>query len=221
MKVRNIHYFYLLCYNELMLEYRVLVGGLVAVTLFSGFALSSSSAAAETYTRDALVRVSSACTMTGGVSDLHTRSVPIATYASDIGETTLSTVCNDNGGFAVYAIGYTGNVDGTNTLVHGTNSNKTIATGLTTSGNVSSWAMRLAAVQNGGSTPTIENGYSSYSVVPNSYIKVVSYSSATALNTSVSFKTYYAVYVSPTQAAGTYTGQVKYVLVHPSAATPS
>ena len=35
------------------------------------------------------------------------------------------------------------------------------------------------------------------------------------------FTTTYATYISPTQAAGTYLGQVKYLLTHPSAATPT
>ncbi len=199
-----------------MFRSKLFVGSLVAATTLSAFILSSTTVNAETYTKSALIRVSSACTMSGAVATAHTATVNGGTYTPDIGESVLTTVCNDSGGFAVYAIGFTNEMDGNNVMEHSTNPSATIATGTATSGQTSNWAMKLTPHQNGDNTPTIENGYDSYSVVPSDYIKVASYPSATAESASVSFKTYYAVYVSRQQTSGTYNGKVKYVLVHPA-----
>ena len=119
----------------------------------------------------------------------------------------------------------------------------------TTAGNpdVSNWAMKLAIAQDSGDTaganaftidsaPNIalpsqaESGvasapFSSYHLVPNEYAKVAHKNSMTDMTEStggVKLTTTYAAYISKTQPADTYTGQVKYVLVHPSdASAPS
>ena len=75
--------------------------------------------------------------------------------------------------------------------------------------------MKLTAVEN-DATPTIHGGYDNYSLVPDDYVKVASYPSTTTANASSMFKSYYAAYISLTQSAGIYNGQVKYVMVHPS-----
>ena len=133
----------------------------------------------------------------------------------------------------------------------GTNasSNATIVSGIaTTAGNpdISNWAMKLAISQDSGDTtstnafmidsaPNVdlpsqaESGdteapFSSYHVVPNEYTKVAHKNSGTDMTTTtggVKLTTTYAAYISKTQAADTYTGQVIYTLVHPaSAAAP-
>ena len=128
--------------------------------------------------------------------------------------------------------------------------NSVIESGIaTTAGNpdVSNWAMKLAISQDSGditgtnaftidSAPNAdlpsqaEQGatsasFTQYHVVPNEYVKVAHKNSGTDMTDTtggVKFTTTYAAYISKTQAADTYSGQVIYTLVHPSsAAAPS
>ncbi len=122
--------------------------------------------------------------------------------------------------------------------------NATVASGLaTTAGNpdVSNWAMKLAISQDSGDTTgtnafTIDSApnvdlpsqaeqgatsasFSQYHVVPNEYTKVAHKNSGTdmtAVSGGVKLTTTYAAYISKTQPADTYSGQVIYTLVHPS-----
>ena len=124
--------------------------------------------------------------------------------------------------------------------------NSVIESGIATSaGNpdISNWAMKLTMTQDSGDTSTdnaftidsapnvalpseAESGatqvpFSSYHVVPNEYTKVAHKNSMTDMTAStggVKLTTTYAAYISKTQPADTYTGQVKYTLVHPSTA---
>ena len=126
--------------------------------------------------------------------------------------------------------------------------NAVIESGLATSaGNpdVSNWAMKLAITQDSGDTtgtnaftidsaPNValpseaESGataasFSEYHVVPNEYVKVahkVTSTDMTANTGGAKITTTYAAYISKTQAADTYTGQVIYTLVHPSTEVP-
>ena len=128
-------------------------------------------------------------------------------------------------------------------------SNATIVSGIaTTAGNpdISNWAMKLAISQDSGDTtstnaftidsaPNVdlpseaESGatqasFSDYHVVPNEYTKVAHKNSGadmTITTGGVKLTTTYAAYISKTQAADTYSGQVIYTLVHPSSAAPS
>ena len=123
-------------------------------------------------------------------------------------------------------------------------SNAAIVSGIaTTAGNpdISNWAMKLAISQDSGDTtstnaftidsaPNVdlpsqaESGaaqapFSSYHVVPNEYTKVAHKNSGTDMTDTtggVKLTTTYAAYISKTQPADTYTGQVIYTLVHPS-----
>ena len=125
--------------------------------------------------------------------------------------------------------------------------NATIESGTaTTAGNpdISNWAMKLAISQDSGDTtgtnafaidsaPNVdlpseaESGatqasFSSYHVVPNEYVKIAHKNSATDMTAStggVKLTTTYAAYISKTQAADTYSGQVIYTLVHPAFAS--
>ena len=127
----------------------------------------------------------------------------------------------------------------------GTNasSNSTIESGIATSaGNpdISNWAMKLTATGDSGditgtnaftidSAPNValpseaEPGatnasFSDYHMVPNEYVKVAHKNSNTDMTAStggVKLTTTYAAYISKTQPADTYSGQVIYTLVHP------
>jgi len=204
--------------------------GLVAATLLSVAVLSGSkvSATDDSVVDEINITVPVSCTLTGTGMNSHNAEIPNGTYTADIGTTTLKAFCNDNAGFAIYAAGYTGNeIGGTNSnkLVGTTaSSNATIDTGTATSaGNpdTSNWAMKLTTVSS--PTPTypitLDNGFGSYSAVPNSYTKVAHRDSNTDIGTNAegtTLTTTYAAYISKTQAADTYSGQVIYTLVHPS-----
>ena len=127
--------------------------------------------------------------------------------------------------------------------------NATIESGIaTTAGNpdVSNWAMKLTMTQDSGDTTTdnaftidsapnealpsqAESGvtpapFSNYHVVPNEYTKVAHKNSMTDMTETtggVKLTTTYVAYISKTQPADTYSGQVIYTLVHPSFAAPS
>ena len=135
--------------------------------------------------------------------------------------------------------------ENSNKLV-GTNAsnNATIESGTaTTAGNpdISNWAMKLQITQDSGDTTgtnafTIDSApneslpsqaeqsatstpFSQYHVVPNEYTKVAHKNSNTDMTEStggVKLTTTYAAYISKTQPADTYTGQVIYTLVHPA-----
>ena len=203
----------------------IVASGMIAVTLISAAVLSSVRVSADTDAVDEVsITVPSACTMSGNITtgNEHTASINPNTYQDNIGKTTITTFCNDAGGYAIYAIGYTGNeyTGEDHTKLIGTNTNQKISTGTAKTGN-SQWAMRITPVT-GTYAPTIENNYDSenYHIVPSTYEKVATYGNSTdaAGGTGSSIETTYAAYISGTQAADTYTGKVKYTLVHPSTA---
>ena len=202
---------------------------LSSLTLFSGALLSSPiSFADDTVVDDVTITVPVACTLSGTGMTTHNATITNGTYQANIGTTTLKAFCNDSEGFAIYAAGYTGNTIGetnSNKLV-GTSAsgNATIVTGTATSaGNpdISNWAMKLTASTgaNVNYPITLDNGFGSYSSVPNAYTKVAHRDSGTDVGTNAegsTLTTTYAAYMSKTQAADTYSGQVIYTLVHPA-----
>ncbi|MBR2709281.1 hypothetical protein IKE98_03080 [Candidatus Saccharibacteria bacterium] len=155
----------------------------------------------------------------------HSAIIHNGEYVPGIGTTTFHTYCNDFNGYAIYAIGYSGDTNGNTKMLHETTSTFDFDTGVATSGADSNWAMMLTAA-NGTYRPTIHSDtsgtYSSYHVVPSQFTKVVSYGSSTDLPPAggtaegSSFTSTYAVWVSSSQNAGSYTGKVRYVLVHPT-----
>ena len=217
-------------YNSLVHTHYYALLGLIAITLLSGLILTSSTTSAtdDSIVDEVNITVPVSCTLSGTGMNTHNAEIPNGTYTADIGTTTLKAFCNDNAGFAIYAAGYTGNEIGatnSNKLVGtASSSNATIDTGTATSaGNpdTSNWAMKLTTVSS--PTPTypitLDNGFGSYSAVPNSYTKVAHRDSSTDIGVDAegaTLTTTYAAYISKTQAADTYTGQVIYTLVHPS-----
>ena len=94
----------------------IILGGLVGTTVLSGAVLTMPQSHAEgrVVSSSASVTVSSTCSMTGTIQsgDEHTATIVNGGYELDIGKTTLKSFCNDESGYAIYAIGYTGNTDG-------------------------------------------------------------------------------------------------------------
>ena len=196
---------------------RFSLGTLVFLTLLSGFILTNS----YTFATDDEDAIS--CTLSYSVDSEHTVTATNNSYTTDIGTTTFSAVCNDNAGFAIYTVGYSNNEYGNNKMLANVNNTLDptydIATGTATSGDTSNWAMKLSAVS-GDYTPTIVNNFNSYSSIPNEYTKAVSFPSTTDDTVGSELRSTYAIYLSSTQPAGTYTGEVKYTLVHPQTEEP-
>ena len=111
------------------------------------------------------------------------------------------------------------NEEGNNKLINSSYPQYSIDTGLATSGLTSAWAMKLNNIPDDPSPtpPVIEQDYNNtYGIVPTLWTKVAGRQSGTTdMAEGSSFTTTYAVYASSSQYAGTYKGQVKYLLTHP------
>ena len=195
--------------------------GLFIITLLFGGIAASTKAKADASTTDEInITVSVSCSLSASVDTAHAAEINNGTYRADIGTTTLKAFCNDAEGFAIYAIGYTDDEEGNNVLINSSLSNTyDIVTGTATSGGISNWAMKLATNSEATYPITLQNGYNSYSAVPNDYTLVASRASNTDTGDNATgslLTTTYAAYISQTQPAGTYEGQVKYVLVRPN-----
>ena len=175
------------------------------------------------------ITVPVSCTFTG-TNLLHTTSLQNNQYKTDIGSATIKATCNDTNGLAIYAIGYTNEEDGNNKMHSSTlDSSYDIVTGKYVSGTTTNsvWSMKLTPVS-GTYAPTIRNdstyNYTNYELIPDTYTKVAYRTTATDIGTGAlgaNFTTNYAVYASTSQPAGTYTGKVKFTLVHPQDEVPA
>lgn len=220
------------------MKYQIIIpGSLATIAIFSGAILASNNIYADDVVDEVNITVPVSCSLSGAGMNTHNAEITNGTVNSAIGETTLKAYCNDNNGFAIYAIGYTDNTDGKNVLTSSTlGSTYDIATGTATSGDTSNWAMKLSTITDPAPTYPItiagssadtdrEQGdpdYSTFQAVPDDYTLVAKRTSNTDIGASAegtTLKTTYQAYISKTQPAGTYTGQVKYTLVHPNDAT--
>ena len=208
---------------------------LLFLTCLSVMALTLPSASAEeSVVTEVQLSVPISCSMSGTGMESHNAEVVNGRTQENIGLTTIKAYCNDPLGFAIYAIGYTDNTYGKTVLTDSElGSTYDIATSSTVVDATSSWSMKLAAVSGtyapiiaGSSTDTLKQtgdpDFSDYTAVPEEYTKVAYRAASTDIGTSAtgsSVTTTYKVHISPTQAAGTYVGQVKYTLVHPSFVT--
>ena len=180
--------------------------------------LSFHSAATSSGTDRIEFSLSVSCTLSSIVDNEHSTNITNGTYVSGIGKTTVTTLCNDGNGYAVYANGYSNDEEGNNKLINSSSPQNSIDTGLATSGLTSAWAMRLDNVLDDPTPPTITNDYNAtYGLIPTYYTKVAEKASGTTnMSQGSSFTTTYAIYASSSQYTGTYVGQVKYMLTHPS-----
>ncbi|MBR0431377.1 hypothetical protein IJJ05_03805 [Candidatus Saccharibacteria bacterium] len=223
-------------------SYKALAGlaGLFSLTIITGGIFYTTSASADSVVDQINITVPVSCSLSGTGMASHTATISNGIYQNNIGSTTLKAFCNDTAGFAIYAAGYTNNTIGetnSNKLVSNTSGAEPIVTGLaTTTGNpdISNWAMKLTATGDSGDTsgtnaltidsaPNTSGGsaasFASYHIVPNEYTKVAHKNAATSMDETTggaTLTTTYAAYISKTQAAGSYQGQVIYALVHPA-----
>ena len=209
--------------------------GLFGLTIIASGWLYTSSATATTTSATATVRINSACSLSSNVDTPHTTTLSNGSYsgASGYGQTTIKAFCNDTGGYAIYAIGYTSG-EYANTTMHwnkassSSDNTNAIPTEVYSAGNMSnsSWSMKLAS-SGGTYAATIVDGtnheedFTSWHTIPANYTKVAyrtastdTYVDTNSIGSSVTLT--YDTYIIATQPAGSYTGKVKFTLVHPN-----
>ena len=201
-----------------------LAGVLLSMVSFSVLILTLPSAkASDSVVDNVTIDVPVSCSMSATGNTSHNATVQNGATVSDIGTTNIKVICNDNSGYAIYAIGYTDDTYGKTVLTSSTlGSTHDIITSSTVTTGTSSWAMKLTS-QTGTYAPTIITDYASYHAVPQEYTKVAYHISSTDTGTNATgsnLTTTYRTYISQTQPAGTYVGQVKYTLVHPNGEFP-
>ncbi len=213
----RVDFFYYAFRNVLLASVPLLI---VSSIVLSHLSFHSSAASSSSGVDQIQFSLSVSCTLSSVVDSAHTKEITNGTYHSDVGKTTITTLCNDGNGYSVYANGYSNNEEGNNKLINAEHPEYSIDTGLATSGLISNWAMKLNNIPDDPSPtpPTIESDYNNvYGIVPPYWTKVASRASGTTdMAQGSSFATTYAVYASSSQYAGTYQGQVKYLLTHPA-----
>ena len=221
--------------NKYTLASTITTGSLLTITILSFLAFNiTSSFAADNVVDEISITVPVSCSLSSTGTNSHNAEIYNGTYNSTIGETTINAFCNDNEGFAIYAVGFTDDEPGKNVLTNATlGSTHDIETGTLTTGEDSQWAMKLSTISSPAPTYPItiagstadalkEQGdpdFTSFQEVPDMYTKVAYRLAGTDTGENAEgsvLTTTYQAYISPTQAAGTYTGQVKYTLVHPN-----
>ena len=194
------------------IEY-IAVGALVLATLSIGATLSSISVNADgTASANASVNVAAACSMSSSNESAHSTTMVNNDTKENVGITTFTATCNDPGGLAIYAIGYSNDEYG-NTNMIGSLGN--IATG--TNDSTSNWSMKLMNTEGFAAPDFLQ---SSYTAVPSTYTKVAARNSNTTSATSFGVSATYRFHTSATQPADTYVGKVKYTMVHPATKLP-
>ena len=194
------------------IEY-IAVSALILATLSIGATLSSITVNADdTASANASVNVAAACSMSSSNESAHSTTMVNNDTKENVGITTFTATCNDPGGLAIYAIGYSNDEYG-NTDMIGTLGN--IATG--TNDSTSNWSMKLMNTE-GYTAPDFLQ--SSYTAIPSTYAKVAARNSNTTSATSFGVSATYRFHTSATQPADTYVGKVKYTMVHPATKLP-
>ena len=197
-------------------QIKSIFGVMLGALSLSSVVVVCTNVSATSSSTTASVTVTAACTLSGANHNYY--DTISGGETKTFGPSSIKATCNDTAGYSLYAIGFSGDsYSGNNTKMIGTNTNIDTAT----SGNTSRWSMQVASVP-GTYAPTIMNSFDSAHVIPADYAQIAKYTSLTdggdnaeGSNLQVS----YTVSISPTQAVDTYTGKVKYTLVHPNDAT--
>ncbi|MBQ3470325.1 hypothetical protein IJH23_01250 [Candidatus Saccharibacteria bacterium] len=174
---------------------------------------------ADSIVSEASITVPVSCSLSSLGTNNHTATILNGASNSNIGSTTLKAFCNDNEGFAIYAVGFTGDEFGKNVLTSSSlGSTHDIQTGTALTGN-SQWAMKLEATSGATYPITIQNDFDNFHTVPSASMMVAKREASTDVGINAegtTLTTTYQAYISATQPAGTYVGKVKYILVHPA-----
>ena len=181
-----------------------------SVILAGGFLVRSNTGAnAEEITAE--ITVNPVCSFSNGSSS-YEREITI-NHAETINGSAINAICNDPSGYSVYAVGYSGDsFEGNNTDLI---SSKSSAYNIKTDGSYlgSYWKMKVAV----SGDVEIANSFGSYQEIPDSYVKIATYDTSTH---NATITPTYEVFMGYSQPSGTYSGKVKYTLVHPSSAAP-
>ena len=176
----------------------------IFATILSASKVTADSASVSTVT----VAVPASCTFSSSSSE-HSDTI-LGGQTSTISGSPITAFCNDASGYSVYAIGYSGDSytsDDHTDIISDVNADYNIKTNGVDG--ASYWKMKLTELSN----TTIAGGYDDFQAIPSEFTKIASY---TTNVTQSSFTPVYEVHVGVTQPAGTYTGKVKYTLVHPN-----
>lgn len=187
------------------------VGILTVATMVCGAVLGGVNSYAEGVTKTASVEVTGACSFTAGQD--HTSALTLVTgdanTEQETGKPSMTASCNDVNGFSIYAMGVDEDGEPSTDLVGVTGWD--IHTG--TSGEDNSyWAMKIKSATNGDP----QNGFAigTYHAVPSANTEILKVAGSTSGAATTTVRTDYMVHVASNQPAGTYTGGVKYTLVH-------
>ena len=194
----------------------LILGFIASISSYLNTSVFADSSGVDNFT----LTLPSSCTIQS-VNNTHTANLENNTRNTNLGgnPTTFTVYCNDKDGYIIYTIGSSNGTEGNTNLIGSTGSN--IPTGIYSSEDTtSSWSFRITALDNTLTTnPTYAVGEPNFATIPSTWDWVAKKESGTVDSTTGSQITAtYSAYISGTQASGTYTGQVKYVMFHPSSA---
>lgn len=199
------------------------LGILTVMSSASGLVLAGGSVQAASGSAGLKVTVTNACNFINTSNGSSSKTGVAGQTTSYTSLNTLEAVCNYSSGMKLYVVGYTNDVYGRTYMNGGSSGN--IATGTGNSGTASAWAMSLSIPSDTTYTPTITNGYryasTQWAAIPSTSTVVATYSGVTPQTAGMKVTTNYRVYVGTSQAAGTYTGKVKYTVLNAGASAPT
>lgn len=148
------------------------------------------------------VTVSPSCTLGVTEGKAVTGTVANGTTKEDLAGSTFSISCNDASGWHLTAVGAGTNKEDDVAALATAGGAQSISTSATISAETSSWGFKLAGTG-------VEKTYQSFAAVPKTATTVAKGTTTVAAN---EITTTYGVGISASQAAGTYSGKVTYVL---------
>ncbi|MBR2993855.1 hypothetical protein IKF43_00480 [Candidatus Saccharibacteria bacterium] len=198
----------------------LILGFIASISSYSSY-LNTSVFADTSGVDNFILTLPSSCTIQS-VNNTHTANLENNTRNTNLGgnPTTFTVYCNDKDGYIIYTIGSSNGTEGNTNLIGSTGSN--IPTGIYSGEDTtSSWSFRITSLDNTLTTnPTYAVGEPNFATIPSTWDWVAKKESGTVDSaTGSQITATYSAYISGTQASGTYTGQVKYVMFHPSSAT--
>ena len=137
----RIDFFYYAFRNILLVSLPILVISALVLSSFHSSAVTSG-ASVDNLT----LSLPTSCTLSSVINSPHNTTMVSGLYEENIGKTTITTLCNDGNGYAIYASGISNGMVGNNTLISSVNNNHNISTGIydpDNNNNPSSWSMKL------------------------------------------------------------------------------
>ncbi len=202
-----------------MHQYRtyIRVGSLLGLTLLSGAIITAPKASADSSGAiDITAILPTNCSLIATNNSLVKEATPGT--PNTIGTAKFKATCNDAAGFAIYAVGYTNSEYGNTDLVTDLGEDYNIKTGTGNSGDTSNWNMTIGndtEIQS-NVVADIAESFDTAHTIPTVYTKVASFTASTDQSIGSNLTAKFDTYIAPGQPASTYTGKVKFTLVHPA-----